>query len=351
MGQLNFKNGYRSLFKSHGRSDIATVVRGIAALCVCTIHTSSLLIPNKQGIFYTLARNVIFIFGTAAPYAFFIVSGYALMHSWTSRRRSFLVFALERLIRLAPLYAVALAIGFKKLSLDLISLFLFLNPVTKSTSWDPLTVAWTVPIEFWCSLTIPIFYILVKKNTEKKMVAVYVVIPILITSLAHIIFLHIFHFSNLASERTVFKGILYFAFGVLIFVGENIIINLDINSFNFLLAITLFFTLFTFVKYIENVGDTSVFIVQFVFLIFMLDWRKNRASSINFNRLFLFFGNSCYGIYLSHPIIDGFIRRNLHLPNILLFFLDLTCAIISGMLSWIVIERPLIILGKKYLER
>jgi len=272
------------------------------------------------------------------------------MHSWSSRKRSFLVFGLERLIRLSPLFFVALTISSGKFSIRTLLISLFLNPAPRSRNWDPIGVAYTIPIEFWCSLIIPISAYIFSKYAKKSILLYFMIVATLITGISHAFFIYILHFEKVGAESTVFKGIAYVSFGILIFEGEKVL-KTELQALNYFVAVFSFFTFLILIKYLINPGDSSIFGVVLVLNIFLLNWQKICRKEYKVNKILILLGNTCFGLYLFHPLIASYFELHLHFVAPVLFLLSVLASVLCGAVSWLTIEKPLITIGRRLLEK
>lgn len=83
-------------------------LRGFAALYVVLFHV---LRPEIQAYSYVL--SIPFRFGQEAVILFFLLSGFSINYSWSKREeKSFPIFARDRLVRIMPIFLVALVVSY-----------------------------------------------------------------------------------------------------------------------------------------------------------------------------------------------------------------------------------------------
>lgn len=150
----------------HPGTDYATAVRGLAALAVLAVHAGAaypLFELSKRLDFGTEIVSNLSDFGSAGPAAFFITSGFVLSLVW-ERQKSFGLkkWIIRRYLRLTPLYVLVLlwcmASGLTLSFSDLIYRMLYLDAFNEALFLrDPIGVFWTISVEFWLSLFIPLF--------------------------------------------------------------------------------------------------------------------------------------------------------------------------------------------------
>ena len=154
------------LINRHPGTDYATAVRGLAALAVFGVHGSAaspfLALSRHFGRGQTQIENLSNL-GAAGPMAFFITSGFVLSIVWAKQKSDgFIRYALRRYLRLTPLYFLVLIFclisikesTFPVLILRLIYFDAFYEPLFLR---EPIGILWTISIEFWLSLCIPLF--------------------------------------------------------------------------------------------------------------------------------------------------------------------------------------------------
>ena len=163
----------------HPGTDYATVIRGFAALAVLGVH---------GGVVYPLVQisedfgfgREIFVnlgsLGSAGPAAFFITSGFVLSLVWNKHKKyGFKNWVFRRYLRLTPLYLLimivcmlqGLEISFLDFLLRMLYLDAFYEPLFNRA---PIGVLWTLAIEFWLSLIIPIFVFAFQKVRRPELV-------------------------------------------------------------------------------------------------------------------------------------------------------------------------------------
>lgn len=166
----------RYLVTRHSGSDSATVLRGIACIMVFLIHSGGAvrtLFSSSNPLNHFL--NWFVDLGSFGPHIFFIASGYALSRSCSIKRTSVFAFGLKRWLRLAPLYFAVLSFMFlTRWPLNdfgvksLVMRTFFIDGLwCDGQIADPTGVAWTMPVEFYCSFIVAIIAYRIIKIKDK----------------------------------------------------------------------------------------------------------------------------------------------------------------------------------------
>lgn len=176
------KHRHTKWMRRHPGTDYATVVRGLAALAVMGVHANAIYplsqISKYLGFGNTFVMNLGNL-GAAGPAAFFITSGFVLSIVWERQKKyGFKRWLVRRYLRLTPLYLIVLVyclitnptFTFLDLALRLLYLDAFHQPLFLR---DPLGILWTISIEFWLSLCIPVLVFLFRsaKRPEIPLIA------------------------------------------------------------------------------------------------------------------------------------------------------------------------------------
>lgn len=168
-----------NLVQRHPGTDYATVIRGLAALAVLAVHGGAAYplfeLSKKLGFGNEIVSNIS-NFGSAGPAAFFITSGFVLSLVW-ERQKSFGLrkWFVRRYLRLTPLYAIVLlycmATDLNLSFSDLIFRLLYIDAFYQALfERAPIGLLWTVAVEFWLSLLIPLFVFLFSSVKRSEVV-------------------------------------------------------------------------------------------------------------------------------------------------------------------------------------
>ena len=298
-------------FKSHHKTNIATYLRGIAALGVIVIHWNGL---GTRDVFIegsapdvTLEKWV--DLGAYGPIIFFLASGFSLASSLSKKRYTFFNFATRRFFRLIPMLAVSLitvSIFSGSFNVDFFGkevLFKILLVDAFSPShyyYDPIGVLWTIPVEFWWSLTIPIFLKLIAPNR------MFILIPLIIC----MVFLAIYgdsFWSNFVYAKE-FDGKFIFNYGIYFLLGVisykvRVRLNLQRNYNKYL-----FFSILLAI-YSKELGFNELYLLTFLSVAFLMFYAEPARSKPLFKKPLLFLGNICYSTYLLHIPVAEYSRN------------------------------------------
>ncbi|MDQ1215014.1 acyltransferase family protein [Pantoea anthophila] len=325
-------------------------LRGIAALMVVLTH-----IAHKGKQYETGSLNWFHVGGNGVD-LFFIISGFIMCVATHNKNITLLHFLLHRVIRIIPLYWV----------LSLVALFIFLvSPQMVNSSGGKTGIiqsfflipdgvkfliqnGWTLSYEFYYYLIFSVFIFLTDIRLMRYLGVSLTILLLSVTGL----FLQpetpilVFLFSNMLLE---------FMLGVLSFV---IISNIKPGKVSACLMITLGLS---WVIYNNVYGTPEVPFGKVVtsglpmFLIFLgaLSLEQWFATSKGcLVRVFEQLGNSSYSLYLIHPFIlspAALVLKNLGLLSSGLFTeVLLSASIISGLLTYHFIEKPLARLTQKW---
>jgi peptidoglycan/LPS O-acetylase OafA/YrhL len=151
------KNLTKIFIRSNPGTNFATNIRAISALMVVAVHTGAFEAVQNFTTFYYLEN--LKILASMAPVAFFVASGYVLTFQY-SKSRGLMRFFIRRYLRLTPLYLCVLVFLFSKQEITLTEILYRVFYIDAFNSQlflsDPYGIFWTIAIEFWCSLLIPL---------------------------------------------------------------------------------------------------------------------------------------------------------------------------------------------------
>ncbi len=158
----------QSLIRSYGDTDFITGLRAIAAFMVIAIHTGAFRD-------FGLLGNVITDNGKYGVQVFFVISGFTIAQTYRTASGFWPYFG-RRFMRIAPLYYFLVLVGFALILTqsiptpywmdyygsqpDLYNLLMhlsFLSPLDARVTASILGVEWTIPIEMFWYLVLPLF--------------------------------------------------------------------------------------------------------------------------------------------------------------------------------------------------
>ncbi len=325
--------------------------RYFAALIVCVSH----FFFFKTG---SIHSEILSILGVEL---FFVLSGFVLtpqlLNIQLNPKKNLKIFLLRRWIRTIPPYLVALLIASVIFGYgDIINLLKFLTYTQNFYSDNPVpnfySIAWSLSVEEWFYLTMPIFlFIGTKTRLTKSEINVSQICfaIILILNVARIYFNNVDIDWGQDIRRSVIFRIDSICFGVLAFIYKDKISRLILNFFiifGFFLLGYLVFNPIILKKYIfyQNI----FFIICglcFSSVIIKLTLYSNKNKILqNFVKL----GASIsYSMYLFHIIIIPFAMKLSN--NILFSFLLYICVLkIISTLFYFYFEKPILKIRPKY---
>ena len=280
------------------------IVRGISALLVCCYHSRSFL--NGDVLF----GEILFKMGFIGVPVFFIISGFIMVYTTkelsSNTSRNVYNFLLKRIIRVAPLYYLCTIIfllitNFQNFLDDgllrVIKVFLFI-PIGK---WPPLDVGWTLNYEMFFYLLFGISFLF----REKRYVFIYFTIIILIFIVPLLInepitlYPYYYRFAKTYLDLIINPLLLFFLLGV--FFGNTVaFFNLKNNIIIIYASLAIIiFTLFYF-NCIKFFQADLIICGLLVHSMLLLDYKNIK---IPIPKIFIYFGDISYSIYLVHLLI------------------------------------------------
>ena len=350
------KTLYQDLVVRHRGSDTATAIRGIAALWVFLIHSGGLGLRDifEQETYLGTLANAFVDFGVAGPAIFFVASGFALSAALTSRPLSVSSLFFARVVRLVPLYwvALSLALALGQISsegqwkipvLETLGRFLLLNGIMRNgIEDDPLGgVSWTIPVELAWSLAIPSILVVLRRPLLSTgiflfLVAVFLFAPLWLTYI---------YDDVLAYKHTLIMGVFFFLGAASHRVATSLdeldrSSKLSVSSFaGILVAVVV--TIFVF-------GDGSrphLTAGVITSLVLVAGTLLEGIQNLKINAVLVWLGTVCYGIYLFHPLFLQIWGSSGASP-LFTGWAALLSTLVFASASWLFIEKPIILFFK-----
>ncbi len=333
------KNLTKIFIRRNPGTNFATSIRGISALMVFAVHTGAFE-PVQN--FATVAFLVnLKILASMAPVAFFVASGYVLAFQY-SKSRGILHFCIRRYLRLTPLYLCVLVFLFGKQEISLTEILyrIFYLDAFNSQLFlsDPYGIFWTIAIEFWCSLLIPLLIFGFSKKFKYFILS--------LTAIISLLGPYLLVFAGINPQHA-FKSILVgvFPFAVGVFFAQSTSNNMTkkicltsmILSF-FMSLIYIFFGGQTNLEFLSPWWVVSVFVSSFV------GYSHNKHAKLKSSSTLLYLGTICYGIYLTHIPVYNFLTKFFE-SNI--FLISLIPVLVLSSSTYILIEYPFTRIFKK----
>ena len=329
-----------------------TGMRAYAALAVFLVHSRGFGISNLN-----IVSSRIVAFGRFGVIAFFVLSAFTICMSIDNTNKfSFKDYMLKRFFRIAPMYYLILTIAllfggytnwtnYFKIKNDIYTLlyhFSFLNIFDIRHQNNLIGVEWSVPIEFIYYLIIPFLFMFYKKKNQN------LIIGIIFSSLISVLgyFIYEYYDSLFSYDWSLIKYFFSFNLGVityLIFKQSNYFKNIE-NPIVLQILILFSFAIFIILDF--NYKD--LFTTIFISLIILSCQIRTTFSEILFeNKVIQFLGKISYSIYLIHMLILFHISK--HIKIFQNCFIALLFTIIISSITYYLIEKPFIQLGKRIL--
>jgi len=342
----------QELFKEHPGTDTATYIRGGAALAVVLIHWDglglrSIFIENSN---LDLIIERVVDLGALAPIAFFIASGFALACSLSQRKYSMAEFIFRRYFRLAPLLCFVLLLYIVVSDASTISVGNFLAKITfidvvipKYFYDDPLGILWSVPIEFWWSLSVPYLYSIIRgkygQNFKVIIFEVLILISLGALAIAGNGLWSMFPYTENFPSHFILSYGFYFVLGALIY-QFNPKFSLKRNQKLFV-SISGFLFISLYMHY-SKISDLYLIVIIVSALLLT---RSDQLSYNYFKLIGLYLGNICYSLYLFHQLVY---QVSLKLSfGVFQEAFAFTLLLTISTLGFLLVELPFIKLGKK----
>lgn len=344
-------------------------MRGIAIVMVLLVHSQMFMrlfhIETLPFNFEHLLRS-----GANGVALFFIVSAYTLFRSLDVRKeKGFKDYFIRRFFRIAPLYYLVLLTFFLlttffpygrvEISLfNLLSHYVFINGFFVNYFNSLLGVEWTIFVEVWFYIFLPVFYIF-KKHLIKILVALFL---LSILSLGFSMFFITDQAYKLQMYFSPIRWFYMFVLGGIIYQYEtNLTIQNFFKKYKSQLLI-LFSVLWIIFSYLQLPADYIVF--SFLISLFFLLNKFNTIKIFN-NMFFENIGKISFSVYLIHmpvfsymiTIYSNFYSENVDLVNnplisyLTLFILSIVVVLLISIVTYQVIEKPFMKMGKIYIQK
>jgi len=197
--------------KGYGATSFVTGMRAWAALAVVLIHSGGAGLRT----FGELGNRIV-DFGSTGVYAFFVISGFSVCHSYI-KSINFKHYLLKRLARIAPIYFIFIiffgVIGGAEIETILLHL-IFLSWLDTETANSIILVEWSIPVEIFWYLFIPSMLVFILNRRFNWFILLVISFSsYLITSLT----VQNFDISPLALHWSPFRYFFVFALGVVVY--------------------------------------------------------------------------------------------------------------------------------------
>lgn len=350
----------RKIFLPHLQS-----IRGIASVVVLLGHAFSVYADNGFSIYFNYLLNT-----HAAVVLFFILSGYVLSSSFSSKyhqKNAVKIFYITRIFRIYPIIFVASSISLLLIYLnDNARLFdgsLWFNARFREDRYNItyillsyigisaflLPPAWSIAVELGWSFIFPLIYKYIKYNNTLIFSMLLLVIYIAMNIspgpydiIWHILpfFVGVFIFEKQDKILKILPSGMSFCIlpiSLLIIIGTNIAYRCDAMSYNI-------YSLF------QVISSTAI-MIKFVFF--------HTADSILNSKILVYVGDISYGLYAIHfPVmyfliyyfvdpLKSAIKLSCFQSNFVCAIFTLVISLLVSVVFYKIIERPAIDFGKR----
>lgn len=294
---------------------------------------------------------------------FFIIAGFFLFYT-INTTQSTIDFARKRFLRLAPLvwfFLLIVAIlsifsdGIKFHFSECILRILLLNNIGFGPAAGGIAgrIHWFIPVLFWVTL----FYFYIAKIVDKKYLNF---IIWMITIFSYGLFFNYMHFKTDGNTTNIYyvfnTGVLRALGGIGLgyFISElyksgflqkttkvaKVVISvIEVYICCFLAHYMLFAS-----KLPAKTGFSLIVVFSVLFYLFLI--RQGILTKLLNNNLSVRLGSYSYAIYVMHPIIPAIFKNFIHSKylishNIIYFIIQVTCAVIFGIITHYAFEKPI----------
>lgn len=348
--------------KDYGDTNFITGMRAFAALAVVFIHVGGAGFRELGFIGNNIAN-----FGRVGVYIFFVISGFSITSSYMKKTNYFL-FLIKRLLRIMPLYYFWLAAtilsgvtsrywqNYFNVEIDGFNIFLhmiFLLFIDYRVANSIIGVEWSISVEVFWYFALPL--LLIGGSSKEK--SLLVLLAALIIYLLAVNFSYILPVdrqnAELAMHWSPIPYVLAYALGIAAYRYRSICIHSNtVGNCILILAITLIGVYICLPSVItKTFYDEFIFVCLVTTLLLLFGTNKSLLFRLTFNNSAVqFIGVLSYGIYLCHIPLLGLIQR-LEYPMLnnqtLLFILVLTLSVIVSTLTYFLIEKRFVLVGKR----
>ncbi len=345
-----------SSIRRYGDTDFITGFRALAALAVLFIHSGGAGLTEISSVTYNFVS-----FCKNGVYVFFVISGFSVAKSY-SKNSDFIIYLKRRLFRIIPLYyfwiflTCVTDLNSKywlhefNVSIDFYNIvmhLLFISYLDYRIANTIIGVEWSIPIEVFWYLSIPLLARIFKKN-------IFVILGIPISVIYYIAVKYIFSNllisnsnSDLILQWSPLPYLLSFVFGFIAFkIRDKIMAKMSSNLFiSDLILITILcsFIIYLYFPSIVNLFYNEYIAVSITTLI-LIACGNSETLIYRFlfvNPIMLYLGTISYSIciYLSHFPIIALINKA-HIDNLTVkFILCLFITIIVSTITFFTIEK------------
>jgi peptidoglycan/LPS O-acetylase OafA/YrhL len=308
---------------------------------------------------------------------FFALSAYLFTKLLTQEyfltgKISFKKFYLRRIFRIWPIYFIIIGLSAasyliikngefsQEITIRIVGLFSFFdNIMTATKGYNPLPFAghlWTIAYEEQFYIFIPLVILLLVRSSLKTKIISFLSVFILFTILRHILIINNYSYWAIWTlPITHFESIIL---GIIIGFGGFDFLLRKIKPMIFVFVGILFFIIVSLLPSINVISNllhlTYIFVGFSTSMILFSVIHSQTLKNMFSKKLFVFLGKRSYGLYIYH-LLGNSVAINLteyisDIPSsdLWLFIYSLTFTIVASILSYKFIEKPFLILKKRF---
>lgn len=293
---------------------------------------------------------------------FFLISAYTIYMSISNTKDfSFKRYLTKRVLRIIPMYYLVIivvfvfggAIGYEKIfgiSNGLKSLFMnlsFLNLFDIRYRQSILYVSWTIPVEMFMYLLLPLAFFYLSK--DKKRIVNLLLVTFIISIASQLTYLRFYplNYQYYALHWSVLFYLFTYVLGIAVYLlVEKKLITYKLSSLGLILILAIF-VIYPRVINTDNDITNTIFMTIWSALVLFASTAGSKLSKLLFeNPVAIYIGNISYSFYLIHfSIMQIFPAQNQ--PLLLRTIIVLTITIVISHLTYTFIEKPFIKLADR----
>ncbi|WP_373236041.1 acyltransferase family protein [Cohaesibacter celericrescens] len=347
------------MIKDYGSTNFITGLRAIAASLVVVIHTAAFRDFGWVG-------NNITDAGLCGVYIFFVISGFSVTQSY-SQEKKYTSYLYRRLLRIVPLYYICITITFFLITTqiippstwaadginsydahNLILHYLFISYLDAGTANTILNVEWTLPIEVFWYLLLPLFF-------PKNFRWIHVIVgALIILSLPSAIKFLLNEFSIgpelISTQFLPFRYGIYFLLGV---IAHTIRSRHQQALSSYLTPILALGIILAGLNLLFSIGNTPRMMAFATFFVVIgYNAQFSWLARVFESKILLFVGTLSYGLYLVHyPILEILRKTDIPANGLIGFSIIMALSILTSYLLTRFVEQPIIGLLKNKFYR
>lgn len=343
--------------------DYIDSLRGIAIILVLIVHSGFLL--NAADIHLDESMRILMWFWQFWVILFFLVSAYTLFRSLDLRKEiNIKYFFIRRFFRIAPLYYLIITLLFfftswiseyRDVSISWITIvnlllhIFFLNGFFPNTYNSIIWVEWTIFVEVWFYILLPILY--AYRKFFNRIFISYILI--MFWTFLIILKYQITWLSYVALYKSPLIQFFSFFIWCYLYINENNeIINSFFRKYKYIISVSLL----TMILLLTQYAPPFLYVIMTgIFACFFLLVKNNTIYLFN-NKLLQFIWRISFSLYLTHFVIIKFITANwssFHLWNygiVFIYSIVYWIILLISTCTYELIEKPFMWFWKKLIS-